>query len=425
MDYPIRIVAGNWFKLVQRLSKIVWEDSTRRIVDYAPQEGDTFKVTLIGSYSPYEMEHAHIKEGTTNELEYENNGTLPLGLYDIEIRVVLADGKRLRSYQTDIIKIVKTNKEASIPNTKEFGIDTFELDGAVFMYVPDSGGSFEQEQADWAQDDSSEVDYIKNKPTIPSKTSDLTNDSGFLTSETDPTVPAWAKQLNKPTYTAQEVGALPANTPIPSEVTEQTVSGWGFTKNTGTYSKPLGGIPKTDLASDVQTSLGKAESALQTQAQADWTENDSTKPSFINHKPTIPSAQIQADWNQSDNTKADYIKNKPTIDIAGKEDKVAIITPELDNNNAFDATVGNYYKVTGNASAIDITLVTPSETSHLTNCIFLIDNSNGVGVSFHTQNLPFYQAANFAIATGKVYEVNALFNGTTWYLTQVEMEVQS
>lgn len=32
----------------------------------------------------------------------------------------------------------------------------------------------------------------------------------------------------------------------------------------GTYSKPASGIPKTDLASDVQTSLGKADSALQT-----------------------------------------------------------------------------------------------------------------------------------------------------------------
>lgn len=50
---------------------------------------------------------------------------------------------------------------------------------------------------------------------------------------------------------------------IPDAVTEATVSGWGFTKNTGTYSKPTGGIPKTDLASAVQTSLGKADSALQ------------------------------------------------------------------------------------------------------------------------------------------------------------------
>ena len=50
---------------------------------------------------------------------------------------------------------------------------------------------------------------------------------------------------------------------IPAAVTESTVSGWGFTKNTGTYSKPSGGIPKTDLASAVQTSLGKADTALQ------------------------------------------------------------------------------------------------------------------------------------------------------------------
>lgn len=50
---------------------------------------------------------------------------------------------------------------------------------------------------------------------------------------------------------------------IPSEVTESTVSGWGFTKNTGDYSKPSGGIPKTDLDSSVQTSLGKADTAVQ------------------------------------------------------------------------------------------------------------------------------------------------------------------
>ena len=63
--------------------------------------------------------------------------------------------------------------------------------------------------------------------------------------------------------TAADVGALPDDTPIPAAVTEQTVSGWGFTKNTGTYSKPSGGIPKNDLDSTVQTSLEKADTALQ------------------------------------------------------------------------------------------------------------------------------------------------------------------
>jgi hypothetical protein len=50
---------------------------------------------------------------------------------------------------------------------------------------------------------------------------------------------------------------------IPAAVTESTVSGWGFTKNSGTYSKPSDGIPASDLDSDVQTLLGKADTALQ------------------------------------------------------------------------------------------------------------------------------------------------------------------
>ena len=54
-----------------------------------------------------------------------------------------------------------------------------------------------------------------------------------------------------------------SQTTIPAAVTAATVSGWGFTKNAGTYNKPSGGIPKTDLASSVQTSLGKADSAIQ------------------------------------------------------------------------------------------------------------------------------------------------------------------
>ena len=62
--------------------------------------------------------------------------------------------------------------------------------------------------------------------------------------------------------------------------TEETVSGWGFTKNSGTYSKPGGGIPKTDLASAVQASLGKADSAVQPSQAVTMTatlEDGSTK----------------------------------------------------------------------------------------------------------------------------------------------------
>ena len=73
-------------------------------------------------------------------------------------------------------------------------------------------------------------------PTVPSVVSAFTNDAGYLTeyTETDPTVPAWAKQENKPTYTAAEVGALPEDTEIPiftnkavlDKISEEKVESW-------------------------------------------------------------------------------------------------------------------------------------------------------------------------------------------------------
>ena len=47
----------------------------------------------------------------------------------------------------------------------------------------------------------------------PTNVSSFSNDAGYLTSftETDPTVPSWAKAESKPTYTASEVGAAAAN----------------------------------------------------------------------------------------------------------------------------------------------------------------------------------------------------------------------
>lgn len=64
---------------------------------------------------------------------------------------------------------------------------------------------------------------------VPTKVSELTNDKGYLTSytETDPTVPSWAKASTKPSYTKSEVGLgnvdnvkqYSANNPPPYPVT--------------------------------------------------------------------------------------------------------------------------------------------------------------------------------------------------------------
>ena len=92
--------------------------------------------------------------------------------------------------------------------------------------------------------------------TVPTAVSDLNNDLGYLTEESDPTVPSWAKQAQKPVYTASEVGALSADTKIPTKVSD-------LTDDSGHYIKPNGGIPSTDLSSDVQTTLGRTDAIAQ------------------------------------------------------------------------------------------------------------------------------------------------------------------
>jgi hypothetical protein len=100
-------------------------------------------------------------------------------------------------------------------------------------------------------------------PTVPTKLSAFTNDSGFITgyTETDPTVPNWAKQSSKPSYTASEVGALPSTTKIPSKTsdltndsgfitgyteTDPTVPSWAKQSTKPSYSKSEVGLGNVD-----------------------------------------------------------------------------------------------------------------------------------------------------------------------------------
>ena len=149
-----------------------------------------------------------------------------------------------------------------------------------------------QEQADWNETDTDDPAYIKNKPTIP-----------VITGKADKVDGA----------TSGDFAGLDANgnlTDSGSKASDFATAAQGA-KADSAYQKPSGGIPDTDLSSAVQTSLGKADTALQSQVNADW--NASSGAAKILNKPTIPAAQIQSDWNQTNTSAKDYIKNKPTI----------------------------------------------------------------------------------------------------------------
>ena len=148
--------------------------------------------------------------------------------------------------------------------------------------------------------------------------------------------------------------SLLSNTPtIPSEVTESTVSGWGFTKNSGTYSKPSTGIPKTDLASEVQTSLGKADSALQS-----YTETD---PVFsASAAAGIKSTDI-TNWNNKTSNKGTVTSvavkmnntTKGTVTSSGTIDLGTVITAHQDISGKQDKlTTQTAYSAKGSATKV-------------------------------------------------------------------------
>ena len=147
---------------------------------------------------------------------------------------------------------------------------------------------------------------------IPSKVSDLQNDSGFITQETDPTVPGWAKQPTKPSYTAQEVGALPANTSIPTKVsdlqndsgfitseTDPTVPNWAKQQNKPTYTaSEVGALPTNtidDTAGDGATN--KVWSANKTHDEIAEVDNQvivsDTEPQEVSNKLWIDTEEGQ------------------------------------------------------------------------------------------------------------------------------------
>lgn len=143
--------------------------------------------------------------------------------------------------------VSKTGNTTTITITDKTGTTTAE--------VYDGEGSI----TDVTQNGTSVLDGTVAKVTVPTKTSDLTNDAGFITgyTETDPTVPSWAKQANKPSYTASEVGALPDTTSIPSKTsdltndsgfisteTDPTVPSWAKASNKPSYSySEISGTP--------------------------------------------------------------------------------------------------------------------------------------------------------------------------------------
>lgn len=105
------------------------------------------------------------------------------------------------------------------------------------------------------------VQEVESEINIPKKTSDLTNDSGFIDKDVSDLANYYKK--NEAQTKIDSTHKLSSDLVDDTNNTNKFVSPSEKSTWNGKYSKPTNGIPKTDLSSSVQTSLGKADTSLQ------------------------------------------------------------------------------------------------------------------------------------------------------------------
>ena len=88
--------------------------------------------------------------------------------------------------------------------------------------------------------------------------------NGLLRTESDPTVPAWAKAAKKPTYTASEVGALVSTvTHLSGDVpTTRKVNGKALSADVTLGAADVGAYTKAQADANVAESVASATNAL-------------------------------------------------------------------------------------------------------------------------------------------------------------------
>lgn len=157
--------------------------------------------------------------------------------------------------------------------------------------------------------------------TVPTKVSQLTNDKGYITSytETDPTVPAWAKASSKPTYTASEVGADTKGT-ASSAVSSHNSA----TNNHSDIRTSIQNLQTKVNGISVPTKVGQLTNDKG--YITGYTETDPTVPSWAkaSSKPTYTKSEVGL--GNVDNVKQYSASNPPPYPVTSVNGKTGAVT---------------------------------------------------------------------------------------------------
>lgn len=207
-----------------------------------------------------------------------------------------------------------------------------------------------QRQSDWAQTDYDAVDYIRNKPTIPSGDqlvpAATSADEGKVLSVDSNGSPEWINgggftqvqsdwtedDSSDPSYIQHKPNTKPIqagtgisvveytdNIRISGTVDPQVQADWAeadssdisFVKNKPSTKQIMAGT-NVSIAETQGVITISSTGAGGVAVQADWTQSDSSMPDYIKNKPTLPDPQVQSNWTETNTSSKSFIMNKPT-----------------------------------------------------------------------------------------------------------------
>lgn len=125
-------VQGNRQSVIIPMEReVIPEEGDPYTEDFYPAEGDVVKVALTGSYKPY----IYTPEIDGNLLIVTDDGTLPRGLYGVQITVMGSNGEtRLRSFWDQQIVVTERNNSV-LKEGNEFKKQDVKARAAVFFFA--------------------------------------------------------------------------------------------------------------------------------------------------------------------------------------------------------------------------------------------------------------------------------------------------
>lgn len=415
-------VQGNKLELALPLTMVVFKEEGKEVKDYIPQTGDEVKVYLQDMFCKSYEYTPTIVDGS-NVLHITDNGTLPVGSYSVLVTIKEHNGGALRRSKWNYIIEVYDSNEKVVDFFDDFPdyVEGAVIENSVFYFV---GGS--SEQSDWNETDVNSYAYIKNKPDLSTKQDrlvsgtniktvdntsllgsgniavqslgviDLGTQSNFVGTYPDGyytisysgsstlidavnaiwesgKIPLLKMELSSHTSTYSiPLYKAPNNVFNGHDRAENDnysidvqISSYQqriYTRSIGSYSKPSNGIPATDLAQAVRTSLSKADAA---QPKATYSEITaaSTAALSLGYDYYVSSALGTYEFTLADNPSNGELSvifstgNEPSVEIIidVEEEQVQVSTLyvqegfSIDANSTYEMNIkalnGSYYIV--------------------------------------------------------------------------------